>query len=217
LEKADEKIKTSLNEKVLLLKEIHHRVKNNLQIVSSLLYLQSKYLKDKEALNFFIESQNRIRSMSLVHEKLYRSKTLAQINFSEYTRDLVNSLFRSYSIDINRIKLKMNIQDVVVKINTAIPCGLILNELISNALKYAFPDDSTGEVQIALKLIEDGKLELSVSDSGVGLPKNFEISNLSSLGMELVETLVEQIRGKLEIDQKNGTKFKIVFPKERVR
>jgi len=207
----EEKIKSSLKEKELLLKEIHHRVKNNLQLVTSLLYLQSKYIKDKETLDMILESQNRVRSMSLVHEKLYQSKNLAQINFSSYIKDLVSTLFRSYSININKIKLKFNLQKAVLDVDTAITCGLIINELVSNALKYAFPEDSSGEIQIDFKSINEGKFELLVSDNGIGLPNHFNITNESSLGMRLVKTLVEQVRGKMEFEKKDGTVFKIWF------
>ena len=209
-------LRASLKEKELLLKEIHHRVKNNLQVVSSLLYLQAKYLKDKEAMSMFIESQNRIRSMSLVHEKLYRSKNLAQIDFSGYIKDLVKSLFRSYSINVNRIKLKMNVRKAVLDIDTAIPCGLILNELVSNALKHAFPENSSGEIQVMFKSTGSGKFELSVSDNGIGLPDHFKIVEPSSLGMRLIETLVDQIRGKLEIEKNDGTVIKISFQKNEI-
>ena len=209
--KAQEKIKTSLKEKEILLKEIHHRVKNSLQVISSLLYLQSKDLKDEETVNIFVESQNRIRSMALVHEKLYRSKNLAQINLSTYIRDLANALFRTYSINSNKIKLIMDIQKTVLDIDTAIQCGLILNELISNALKYAFPKDLCGEINIALKLKQNNMVKLSVSDTGVGLPDDFDITDSGPLGMRLVESLVGQIHGKMEIEKNNGTAFKIWF------
>jgi len=215
--RAQEKIKTSLKEKEVLLKEIHHRVKNSLQVISSLLYLQSKYLKDQESLNIFLESQNRIRSMALVHEKLYRAKNLAQINLSAYINDLANSLFRSYSIGTNKVKLVIDIQKTVLDIDTAIPCGLILNELISNALKYAFPKDLTGEIRIALKLKQNGVVELLVSDNGVGLPTHFDINEKKSLGMRLVEALVEQVSGIMEIENNNGTAFKILFKKRNFK
>ena len=209
--KTENQIKASLKEKEILLREIHHRVKNSLQVISSLLYLQSKYLKDEDALNIFVESQNRIRSMSLVHEKLYQSKNLAQINLSDYIKDLANSLFHSYATNVNMVKLIMDIQKTVIDIETAIPCGLILNELISNALKYAFPKDLSGEIKIALKLKQSGIVELSVSDTGVGLSDHFDLSKIKSMGMRLVEALVEQVHGKMEIKKNNGTTFNIWF------
>ncbi|MBC8181349.1 PAS domain S-box protein [candidate division KSB1 bacterium] len=209
--KAQEKIKTSLKEKEILLKEIHHRVKNSLQVISSLLYLQSKDLKDEETVNIFVESQNRIRSMALVHEKLYRSKNLAQINLSTYIRDLANALFRTYLISVNKVKLVMDIQKTALDIDTAIQCGLILNELISNALKYAFPKDLSGEISIVLKSKQNRMVELLVSDTGVGLPDHFDITEKNSLGMRLVESLVDQIHGRMEIENNNGTAFKIWF------
>ncbi|AUB39254.1 CheY chemotaxis protein or a CheY-like REC [Nostoc flagelliforme CCNUN1] len=136
---AEEQIKASLQEKEVLLKEIHHRVKNNLQIISSLLNLQAEYIKDNQALEVFKDSQNRIESMALIHEKLYQSQDLAKINFADYIQDLVTNLFYSYNVNSSAISLKMNVEEVFLAIDAAIPCGLIINELISNSLKYAFP------------------------------------------------------------------------------
>ncbi len=209
----DEKIKASLEEKIVLLKEIHHRVKNNLQVISSLLYLQSKYLKDKDSLAVFLESQNRVRSMSLVHEKLYQSENLAKINLRQYLQDLTRYLFRSYNIDPERIQLKTKIDNVALDIDSAIPLGLIINELVSNSLKYAFPENRSGEVCISLKATRDAGYLLKVTDNGIGIKKYLDEPNKKSLGLQLVDTLVDQLQGRLEIEGKHGTEFKIRFTK----
>ncbi|OQX96475.1 hypothetical protein B6I21_00885 [candidate division KSB1 bacterium 4572_119] len=209
--KVEEIIKISLHEKETLLKEIHHRVKNNLQVVSSLLYLQSKSTKDKNISNVFMESQNRIRSMSMVHEKLYQSESLSQININNYIEDFTNYLFRTYNADRNKIKLQMEIEEINLDIKTAIPCALILNELISNAVKYAFPGDRMGDILVRFRLTEDAKYEFEVKDNGIGLPKNFNLNKTESLGLQLVNTLCDQIQADLVIDNKNGTSFKMYF------
>jgi PAS domain S-box-containing protein len=208
--RAEEQIKASLKEKEVLLKEIHHRVKNNLQVISSLLYLQSKNIKDKGTLAVFQESQNRVKSMTLVHERLYQSQDLARVDFAEYVRSLANHLFRSYGINTNVIQLKINTNDVFLGVDTAIPCGLILNELVSNVLKHAFPDGKEGEVRIELRA-DEGQLTLVVSDNGVGFPQDLDFRDTGSLGLQLVNTLVEQIEGTIELDRDVGTAFKITF------
>jgi len=211
LKESEEKIKISLEEKVVLLKEIHHRVKNNLQVVSSILYLQSRNLKDKQVLKIFHESQNRIRSMALIHEKLYKSKSLAKIDFGEYTSGLTNYLYRSYSANIDNIKLKINVQNILLNIESAIPCGLILNELISNALKHAFPEDRKGEIMIEFLSYENNNFELMVKDNGIGLSKDIQLENKKSMGLMLVKTLVDQLMGKIILERNGGTTFKISF------
>jgi len=208
---AEEKIKASLREKEALLKEIHHRVKNNLQVISSLLKLQFGYMKDKRDAEILKECQHRIKSMALVHENLYQSKDLANVNLSEYVKHLVNTLFYSYGVDTSQIKLKMEIEDVMFGIETAIPCGLIINELVSNALKHAFPEGKKGEIEIAMHLTDREEIELIISDNGIGIPLDFDLRNAQSLGLKLVNLLIEQIGGKLELDRSKGTKFKIRF------
>lgn len=207
---AEEQIKASLKEKEVLLKEIHHRIKNNLQVISSLLNLQSGYIIDKDAIEMFKESQNRVKSMALIHEKLYQSKDLARIDFAEYIRNLTNYLFRSYGVTSNRIKLKKNVDDVFLGLDTAIPCGLIINELVSNSLKHAFPDGKEGEIHICLFLDND-KFTLIVRDNGVGFPKDLDFRNTESLGLQLVITLVEQLEGTIDLKRSGGTEFKIIF------
>jgi len=211
----EDQIKASLKEKEVLLREIHHRVKNNLQIISSLLNLQSRYIKGKQVLHVFKESQDRIKSMALIHEKLYQSKELARIDFAEYVRSLVADLFRSYKTDSDLITLKTNIDDVFLGINTAIPCGLIINELVSNSLKYAFPEDRQGEIRIDLHSEKEGKFTLIVSDSGVGFPKDLDFRNTESLGLQLACTLVDQLQGTIGLDRTGGTEFKIAFTEPR--
>ncbi|WP_424357165.1 histidine kinase dimerization/phosphoacceptor domain -containing protein [Methanocella sp. MCL-LM] len=212
---SDEKIKASLREKEVLLKEIHHRVKNNLQIISSLLNLQSGYIKDKQSLGMFKESQNRVRSMALIHEKLYQSKDIARIDFAEYIKNLTGNLIRSYGTG-GPVRLKIDADAVSLGIDTAIPCGLIINELVTNALKYAFPDNRIGEIRIELAEIEgengeNSHYRLVIADNGVGLPEGVEIRKTSSLGLQIVTTLTDQIRGHIEVKRENGTAFIITF------
>jgi two-component sensor histidine kinase len=210
--RAEEQIKASLKEKEVLLKEIHHRVKNNLQIVSSLLHLQSQYVKDQPALDVLVESQNRIRSMALIHERLYRSQDLASIDFAVYIRDLTNHLIRSYRARPSPVDLQIDAQDVYLAVDTAIPCGLIINELISNALKHAFPDGKAGEIRIKMELEGTRHFTLIVADNGRGFPPDIDFQNTESLGMQLVNTLVNQLDGTIELRSHNkGTEFKITF------
>jgi PAS domain S-box-containing protein len=211
---ADEQIKTSLKEKELLLKEIHHRVKNNMQVIISLLKLQSKNITDKQYLDMFKESQGRIKSMALVHEKLYKTKSLAEIDFKEYIKSLVSSLFRSYRIKPDKISLKIDVEEISLGLESAIPCGLIINELISNSLKHAFPNDRKGKVSVIFYSVNEDKLILKVSDNGIGVPEKFDIKNTKSLGLHLVTILSEdQLHGKIEFNRVDGTTFQIQFQK----
>jgi two-component system, sensor histidine kinase PdtaS len=204
------KITKQKEEKELLLKEIHHRVKNNLQIINSLLRLQSHQLDDKKAIALFEECQNRILSMAMIHEKLYKSKDLTNINIDNYITTLADSLIRSYSTN-NNIELKVNCSVEKIGFDTLMPLGLILNELISNSLKYAFVEKENGQIVIDLFKKENDKLEMHVTDNGIGLPVNFSWENTNTLGIELIKTLVEQINGTVEIAGSFGTSFKIVF------
>lgn len=206
----EKQIENALMEKEILLREIHHRVKNNLQIISSLIYLQSKKTKDNEINDTLLEVYNRIRSMSLIHETLYQSKNLAEIDFNNYIKKLTNELFRSYGINTDDIKLKLRVNEVKLVIDTAISCGLIINELVSNSLKHAFPNSRKGEIHISLDS-EDKKVILMVSDDGTGLPDNLNIQKTDTLGLQLIRNLVKQLDGKLEIYNNNGAKFKISF------
>ena len=205
----ENKLKASLKEKEVLLKEIHHRVKNNLQIIYSLLRLQSGYIKDKQALEIFKDSQNRVRAMALIHENLYQTKDLAKIEFSEYIRKLTNNLIRCYNI--NNIHINTNVEKLFLKIDTAIPCGLIINELISNAMKHAFKNGDKGEIYVEFITLQAGKYSLSVSDNGVGTKENISSLKKQSLGLELVWNLVEQLEGTIVYSSKLGTSFRITF------
>ena len=217
---AEERMRASLREKEVLLQEINHRVKNNMQIISSLLKLQAGYVDDRTYYDMFKESQNRIISMALVHEKLYQSEDLASIDLNEYITHLANALFRSYGADTGSVALKIDVADVVFGVDTAIPCGLIINELVSNSLKYAFPDGKEGEITIALRFTDGDEIDLTVSDNGVSIPDDLDLTNTGSLGLKLVQILTDQIRGRLEVDRSEGTSFRIRFKrikyKERV-
>lgn len=206
---AQDKLKSSLEEKEVLLREIHHRVKNNMQIVSSLLNLQSFSVKDKTVLNLFKESQNRVKSMSIIHESLYQSNDLAHIDFRNYIRRLGSELFSSYGMDTEKIRLKTEIGNISLDINSAIPLGLILNELITNSLKYAFPHGE-GVITIKFKKKDDYYL-LNICDNGVGIPEEIDFRNTSTLGLELVNSLINQLEGEIDLDNSNGAHFHIKF------
>lgn len=208
---AEEQIKTSLHEKEILLREIHHRVKNNLQIISSLLNLQSEHVKDKEALDMFQESRLRVRSMAMVHEKLYRSKDLARVDFNEYILGLGYHMFQMYGVTPETVLLKVDAENVFLDINTAIPCGLLVSELISNALKHAFPDGRKGEVAVSMTSIENGSFTLTVRDDGVGLNRDLDLKNSDSFGLQLVDMLSEQLQGSVSIQRNGGTTFTVQF------
>ncbi|MDZ8189845.1 MAG: PAS domain S-box protein [Nostoc sp. ChiSLP02] len=210
---AEEKIKASLKEKEVLLKEIHHRVKNNLGIVSSLLQMQCRRTQDPQVAAILCDSQNRIASIALVHEKLYRSEDLADIDFAQYIPDLTTHLFDSYKVSSNQIKLKIQVDNASLDIETAIPCGLIINELVSNALKYAFVGNQEGEIEVKFYQESERTLILLIRDNGIGLPENFDTKKVKTLGITLVQGLVKQLKGKLEIDSHQGTQFKISLTK----
>ena len=215
LKRADEQIKASLAEKEILLREIHHRVKNNMQIISSLLNLQASQMKDENALKMSKESQSRIRSMALVHEKLYKSQDFSHINFSDYIRSLATHLFQFNQVNPNLIQLKMDLEDVFLNIQTAIPCGLILNELITNALKYAFPKNSRGEITVELHPTADHAFQMVVKDNGVGIPEDMDIQDPKSFGLQIVTMLVNQLEGNMEVQRKDGAFFNIIFKELR--
>jgi two-component sensor histidine kinase len=208
---AEEQIKASLKEKEVLLQEIHHRVKNNLQVISSLLNLQSSYLQDPHALGIFKDSQNRVRSMALIHEKLYQSENLARIDFGDYIRDLASYLFRSQNAFARGITLNVQTDNISLDIDAAVPCGLIINELISNTLKHAFPCDQPGETRIEFLKRPDGQSSLIVADNGIGFPQELNFRETQSLGLQLVNTLVNQLDGSIELYHQHGTIFKISF------
>jgi two-component sensor histidine kinase len=194
-----------------LLKEIHHRVKNNLQVVSSLLRLQSAAIDDPQVLDVFNDSQNRIRSMALIHEKLYRSKNLAQVDFAEYARDLVTHLIRTQRSQGRSHMVEFNTTPIHLDIDKAVPCGLIINELVSNSLKHAFPNGNQGIVRLTLHSSDTGHILLGVSDNGIGFPAHLDFQTTASLGLQLVNTLVDQFDGNIEMIITEGTEFKITF------
>lgn len=212
---AEDKIMASLKEKEVLLKEIHHRVKNNLQVISSLLNLQSRYIHNAEAQSILEDSRNRVRSMALVHEELYRSENFAEVDFKEYIHHLSLNLFRAYNTDPGKICLEIKVEKVSLAVDMAVPCGLIINELITNSLKHAFPSSyqGKGKVLIQLKMLSEEEVELSVEDNGVGVPQDFNVMTTDSLGMYLVRLLSEeQLQGKLSVEQNKGLRFSIRFP-----
>ena len=209
-------LKATLKEKEILLREVHHRVKNNLQVVSSLLNLQSDRISDKAIKQLLGQSRNRIRSIALVHEKLYQSGDFAEINLKEYSLSLLNELFRLNLSDPEKIKIRTEIEDINIPLIYAIPCGLILNEIISNSLKYAFPENWGKEVKpeifICFKSLPNNQLQLQAGDNGIGLPSGYQLTGSTSLGLYLIHILAtEQLDGKLEIDTKKGSNFTITF------
>jgi PAS domain S-box-containing protein len=213
---AEEITQKSLHEKELLLKEIHHRVKNNLQIIVSLLKLQSKYITDPQDLQIFNSSRSRVETMSLIHEKLYKSKDLSDINLGNYVKDLVTHILQAYKINHEEICFSIKSDSIQLSIDTAIPCGLIINELVNNTLKYAFPEGHKGRIEISIKRDEDDII-LEIMDNGIGIPETFDIASSDSLGLQLVETLIKQISGKVELDITSGTKFIIKFKEIKYR
>jgi PAS domain S-box-containing protein len=213
---ATERIGAQLQEKEILLKEIHHRVKNNLQVISSLLYFQSQKIADPALLELFRETQNRITAMALVHEKLYQSADLAQIDFADYARELAASLFQAYGADPAQIALSIADQRLRLDVNHAIPCGLIVSEAVSNSLKYAFPSGRGGTIRIDLTLAEADAYHLRLGDDGIGLPADIDQRQAASLGLRLIDRLTRQLRGTLERETTApGTTYHITFPRNQ--
>ncbi|MEG3834721.1 PAS domain S-box protein [Microcoleus sp. MON2_D6] len=207
----EDQIKASLAEKEVLLQEIHHRVKNNLQVISSLLKLQSRYIQDSRVSEMLKESQNRVRSMALVHEQLYQSKDLSNIDFAEYIQNLAHNLFQAYENHAEGVNLQTNIAPCSLNIDTAVPCGLIINELVTNALKYAFKGQLKGKINIDFTLDNNRFCVLTVSDNGIGFPQDLDYRTARTLGLRLVGSLVKQIRGGIELLETAGTTFRITF------
>ncbi len=214
----EHRLQASLREKEVLLKEIHHRVKNNLQVVSSLLSLQSDAIKDPVALSLFEESRNRIRSMALVHEELYGTKDLSSVDMSWYIHGLATHLLRAYGMTSKGVDLRIDAEGVPLMIDAAIPCGLMLNELISNALKHAFPNGRQGQVRILLQREPSDFVVLIVEDDGIGIPEGITIATSQSLGLRLVSALADQLQASVALDRAHGTRFTIRFlPQTPVR
>jgi PAS domain S-box-containing protein len=207
--RGEKELQKSLAEKEVLLREIHHRVKNNMQIISSLLNLQIQFEDLDETISVLKESQGRIKSMAIIHEKLYQSSSLTNINFKEYLEKLILDIYYSYGILDGSIESMLEIQDINLNIDTAMPLGLIINELVTNSIKYAFPEN-IGKIIIKLESNHD-QLELTIADNGIGMPKELILEDSKTLGLQLVNSLINQLDGRLELDTSHGTKFKIIF------
>ncbi len=208
---AEEKVQKSLIEKELLLKEIHHRVKNNLQVISSLLSLQSKSISNREAQEALEASQARVQSMAFIHEKLYQSPDLASVDFEDYLKSLTSNIYHSYAGDRDGITLRVDAKDVSIDISRAMTCGLIINEIISNSLKYAFPNGRKGEIRIEIRTQKDDTYTMSIGDNGIGLPTGLDINTSTSLGLRLVKMFVRQLKADLAVYREGGTEFQITF------
>jgi len=208
----EERITAALKEKDILLAEIHHRVKNNLQVIHSLFDLQSGRIADPVAIGMLRESQNRIRSMALIHQRLYEGKDFACVDFRSFLQTMVPTLMSSYGADPSRIAPKIRAEEVQLPINAAVPCGLVINELVSNVLKHAFPGNRGGEIEIDFRRGLDSDVILSVSDNGIGLPDSFSLSNASTLGMQLLSLLADQLGAEMSIKPAHPTQFSLRFP-----
>jgi len=214
--KAKDQIVESLKEKEVLLREIHHRVKNNFTVIQSLLELQLKDISDDKSREYFDDAQNRIQSMTMIHEMLQGSDDLKHINTKNYIYKVVDTLLNSYKIDSHAVRLHKDIEDISLDVDTMIPLGLIINELVTNALKYAFPDNVEGMLNISLKKKVDNNYELIIKDTGVGLPEGFDLKKVKSLGLKIVNMLSKQIRGTLEVSSRDGAEFRIVFNEKSI-
>ncbi|MCK5051384.1 MAG: PAS domain S-box protein [Candidatus Cloacimonetes bacterium] len=213
---AEEQTKKDLEEKNVLLHEVYHRVKNNMQLISSLLNLQSTYIKDKRALELFQNSRDRVRTMALIHDALYRSKDMTNIDFADYARKLTAQIFISYGADSNLVKLITDIKDVLLDINIGIPCGMIINELVSNSIKYAFPEGRKGEISVSLTF-KNQIYKLCVKDNGIGFPGEVDLENSSTFGLKIVKSLTQQLKGSLKLEKVKGTSFTITFKKLEIK
>jgi PAS domain S-box-containing protein len=208
----EERLRASLKEKEALLRELYHRTKNNMQVISSMLALRLMHIQDEGVLSIFRDVENRIQSMALVHQKLYQSQDLSRIDLKEYIADLVELLTQSYQVPLDKITTRVDVERALVLIDTAIPCGLILNELLSNTFKHAFPGDRGGEVKIRLRRAKDGTLALQVSDNGVGFPEGLDWSKSDTLGLQTVFGIAErQLRGKVSVETAQGVTWRIRF------
>lgn len=208
---SQQKLQQSLAEKESLLREIHHRVKNNLQVVSSMLYLQEEYMQDAKGVEILRESQNRVKSMALIHEQLYGTADLAQIDFGRYVKGLTANLFDAYGIDPTHIRLNVRADDIALGVDMAVPCGLIVNELVSNALKHAFLPDVGGTIDVVIGSLDDGRMQFVVADDGIGLDASPADAEKKSLGLRLVDTLTAQLDGSLSVQSEHGTRFSITL------
>ncbi len=210
---AEKNLKRSLDEKDVLLREVHHRVKNNMQIISSILKMQERLIEDVKLQTVLAESRNRIRSMALIHENLYQNENLANIQFPNYVKSLASNIARTYHDQQHRISFEYDIADVFLPLDVGIPCGLIINELISNSFKHAFPESAKGLIRISLKKHLEQQFVLQVADNGIGMDPDFKPENSRSLGMRIVHKLAEQIDAELSYDYSNGTLYELRFNK----
>jgi len=212
---AEEQIQKDLKEKEVLLRELYHRTKNNMQVICSMLHLHSYKIKNQAAITILSDLEIKIQSMALVHQKLYESKDLSRINLKYYFKDLVTLIMQSHRMFFTKITMQMEMEDINVLIDTAIPCGLIVNELLSNIVKHAFPDNKKGEIKIRLTLSTNNKIIIEVSDNGVGFPEDFDINNKSNFGLSILTGLVEhQLQGKIKFTSKNGLRCRITLREE---
>ena len=209
--RSEEQMRSSLVEKEVLIREIHHRVKNNLQIISSLLHIQSSKIANEEMVSMFTNCQNRVKSIALIHEKLYQTNSFTRVDFGSYTKNLIYYLFRMFDVKSDKVSLRLNAENVFLPMDTAIPCGLIINELVTNSLKHAFSDDKRGELSVEAIYHTDNKFTLTIKDNGKGIPEGLDLNNSKTIGFNLVNSLIRQLGGILKINKEEGTEFKITF------
>ena len=209
--RTEKELATALAAREVLLKEVHHRVKNNLQIISSLLNMQTEQLTDPAMIDVFRESQQRVQAMAMIHERLYGQEDVERLDFEDYVEGLAQDLFFAYGVEAGAVHLQLNLNPVSLELNQAIPCGLILNELLTNSLKYAFPEGKTGQISVDLTSTPDKHIRLSVSDNGIGLPKDFDAAQSNSLGLKITHILTRQLRGELTRRPGPGTHFTLAF------
>ncbi|NIM18604.1 MAG: hypothetical protein GTO45_42050 [Candidatus Aminicenantes bacterium] len=213
---AETQIKKALKEKEVLLKEVYHRVKNNLQNILSLITMQERYVKDKDTLGYFIGLKNRVRAMGLIHEKLFKSEDLTQINIKDYLESIVSHLTYSFDVNIHRVKIHTKMENIYFNIETALPCGLLVNEIVSNSIKYAFPGQQPGEILLELKELKEENKDnymLVISDNGIGISPEYDCEEKQGLGSKLIKAFVLQLEGKVELDRSKGTKYTVYFPR----
>ncbi len=217
MKRMEEKLRRSLQEKETLLQETNHRIKNNLAVIISLLRIQSRDIIDEKAKGLFLESENRVKAMSMIHERLYRTKDLRNIDFGEYLHSLTTELFNAYRDDNSDIHLITDINDITLDVALAIPCALIVNELVTNSLKYAFPDGGPGEIHIALDRPGHDRYLLTIKDNGIGIPPDIDMENAKTMGLRIAQSLAGQIRADLTLDRSGGTGFNIEFQGKTIR
>jgi two-component sensor histidine kinase len=210
---AEDKVRDSLREKEVLLREIHHRVKNNLQLIASMLELQAQSIGDKKISETIKEAQNRVWAMAAAHETLYQSGNLAEISSSSYLSRLLMYLVSTMHPETAQVELIEDLEDVPMKIDAAINCGLVLSELIANCYKHAFRNIADGTIEVSLRAVEENRIKLAVRDNGLGLPEGTDLRNLKTFGLNLVSMLVQELRGEMCVKSDGGTEFRIIFPR----